>query len=177
MSSKGEKVIRAGLPDLLPRLWRYGLVLTRSQTAAEELTRATLKHAIESAEEYKLGSRLGAWAFLGMSNLRQKDLRDQQKDKKNTAAFSNIVDLPTMDKSTALDPINTRTFDLIMSLPEAQRRTVFLVYVEGYRYKEVAELLNVPIGTIIARLAAARRTINLLLSDRKSLPKTQSADG
>jgi len=44
-------------------------------------------------------------------------------------------------------------------LPEAQRIVVLLVYVEGYRYREAAEMLNIPIGTVMSRLAAARKTI------------------
>ena len=44
----------------------------------------------------------------------------------------------------------------VLALPEAQRTTVVLVYVEGYSYKEAADMLDIPIGTVMSRLAAAR---------------------
>jgi RNA polymerase sigma-70 factor (ECF subfamily) len=50
-------------------------------------------------------------------------------------------------------------FKAIGSLPEAQRETVTLVYLEGYTYKEAASELDIPIGTVMSRLAGARKTI------------------
>lgn len=52
-----------------------------------------------------------------------------------------------------------------MLLPEAQREAVFLVYAEGYRYSEAAQILSVPIGTIMSRLSAARQKLKWLQSD------------
>ena len=49
-----------------------------------------------------------------------------------------------------------------MDLPEAQRTAVLLVYVEGYRYREAAALLDIPVGTVMSRLAAARKSISLI---------------
>ncbi|MCY4181232.1 MAG: hypothetical protein OXD48_13345, partial [Litoreibacter sp.] len=49
--------------------------------------------------------------------------------------------------------------DRVQTLPEAHRITTLLVYVEGYSYKDAAELLNIPIGTVMSRLAAARKAI------------------
>jgi len=57
--------------------------------------------------------------------------------------------------------------DRVMSLPEAQRVTVMLVYVEGFKYAQAAEILDIPIGTVMSRLAAARATLASLLKDAK----------
>ncbi len=53
----------------------------------------------------------------------------------------------------------TEVLSAIGTLPESQRETVMLVYVEGYAYKEAAEMLDIPIGTVMSRLAAARKAI------------------
>jgi len=55
----------------------------------------------------------------------------------------------------------------VQRLPEAQRSTVFLVYVEGLTYREAAEMLGVPIGTVMSRLAAARASLGKLAADDK----------
>ena len=55
-----------------------------------------------------------------------------------------------------------------MELPEAQRETVLLVYVEGYAYREAAEMLDIPIGTVMSRLAAARKSLSVLVQVRET---------
>jgi len=56
----------------------------------------------------------------------------------------------------------------VKALPEAQRATVMLVYVEGFSYREAAEVLDIPIGTVMSRLAAARKTL------KTNLPRPES---
>ncbi len=56
----------------------------------------------------------------------------------------------------------------VMALPEAQRATVVLVYVEGYSYKEAAEILGIPIGTVMSRLAGARGKLSDTFEQKKS---------
>ncbi len=57
----------------------------------------------------------------------------------------------------------------IRALPEAQRIAVMLVYVEGYSYAEAAEMLEIPIGTVMSRLAAARKKLAVELGDRQKV--------
>ena len=61
-------------------------------------------------------------------------------------------------------------FNAIGALPESQRETVMLVYVEGYAYRQAAHMLDVPIGTVMSRLAAARKTIAGKFPDRSAMP-------
>jgi RNA polymerase sigma-70 factor (ECF subfamily) len=64
----------------------------------------------------------------------------------------------------------------VQALPEAQRAAVFLVYVEGMAYREAAEVLHVPIGTIMSRLAAARATLGKLAEGglrHRSMPEVR----
>ena len=57
--------------------------------------------------------------------------------------------------------------DKVMALPEAQRVTVLLVYVDGYKYAEAAEILDIPVGTIMSRLSAARSKLASDLKDAR----------
>jgi len=60
----------------------------------------------------------------------------------------------------------SQVFSAVMDLPEAQRDTVLLAYVEGFSYKETAEFLDIPIGTVMSRLAGARRKLASLTDER-----------
>ena len=64
--------------------------------------------------------------------------------------------LPAPGPDAETNIFYAQVFRAVMDLPEAQRITVFLVYVEGFSYKEAAEHLQIPIGTVMSRLAAAR---------------------
>ena len=59
-------------------------------------------------------------------------------------------------------------FNAIRNLPESQRETVLLVYVEGYAYKDAAQMLEIPIGTVMSRLAAARKSIAQKFPDERA---------
>lgn len=157
MMSKSERIVRAGLPDLLARLWRYALVLTKDETAAELLTQATVAQAVEMADEYPVGTRLPAWCF-GIMALSYQTLGQ------NRLVANGTPKLPKLDK-TALDPKMKAMFDYVLTLPLTQRVTVFLVYVEGYKYREAADLMNVPIGTVMSRLSESRKILHAILDD------------
>lgn len=69
------------------------------------------------------------------------------------------MDLVAENLSADTNIFATEVFNAIGALPESQRETVMLVYVEGYAYKEAAEMLDIPIGTVMSRLAAVRKAI------------------
>ena len=64
----------------------------------------------------------------------------------------------------------SEVFQQIGALPEAQRAVVMLVYVEGFKYKDAAEMLDIPVGTVMSRLAAARKTL------KDKLPRDYAAE-
>lgn len=73
------------------------------------------------------------------------------------------VDLPSNQPDTETNILARQVLNHITRLPDAQRLTVFLVYVEGFSYADAAAQLDIPIGTVMSRLAAARRTLNAKL--------------
>ena len=125
--------VRQQLAAHLPRLWRYGLVLSRNRDIAEELVQSTCVRALERSGQYTPGTRIDRWLFailhsIWISELRARHVRQGQ--------------------GFVMQRVN--------ALPEAQRNAVFLVYIEGFTYQEAAETLAVPIGTVMSRLATAR---------------------
>ena len=77
------------------------------------------------------------------------------------------IDIPADSPETETNILAREVLNQIMALPEAQRATVLLVYVEGYAYREAADLLDIPVGTVMSRLAAARKSIVTAQDNRR----------
>ena len=159
MSGRSQDEVRRGLPAHLARLWRYGLALSRSRDAAEDLVQATCLRALERADQYEPGTRLDRWLFailrsvwLNDARARRVRLGQGQVDAETALVVDGEHEIET--NISAAEVLRA-----IGSLPDAQREAVLLVYVEGYSYREAADLVDAPIGTIMSRLAAARLTL------------------
>ena len=140
----------------LARLWRYGLLLSRQRHVAEDLVQATCVRALERAGQFVPGTRMDRWLLsilhsIWLNEVRSRRVRQGQGlvDADHALSFDG--------EHTAQPPVlAVQVIRRVDALPEAQRETVFLAYVEGLSYLEVAEVLQVPIGTVMSRLAAAR---------------------
>ena len=75
------------------------------------------------------------------------------------------IDLPDHSPGAETNILARDVLNRVNALPEAQRHSVFLVYVEGYSYKEAAEIMEIPIGTVMRRLAAARKRLGEEMAD------------
>ncbi len=161
MAKKNDADVRDGLPKLMPRLWRYAVVLTRNGDDAAELAQATAMRALERSEQYHAGTNLDRWCFTILASIWKNELRSRA-----TRRGAGVVDAEDAD---LIDPmphadVNISANEVLsqmMTLTEAHRETLFLVYVEGYSYAEAAERLDVPIGTVMSRLANARKRLNV----------------
>jgi RNA polymerase sigma-70 factor (ECF subfamily) len=159
MASRDE--IRAGLTECLGRLWRYGLALSAARDVAEDLVQATAVRALERADQFQSGTRLDRWLFailrsIWLNELRARRIREGQGFvDPDQVLFSDGAEVET-------NIFAGQVLNAVHRLPEAQRETVLLVYVEGLTYSEAAELLGTPIGTVMSRLAAARLTLGKL---------------
>lgn len=81
------------------------------------------------------------------------------------------IDLADTSPETDANIFAAEVLSEVNRLPEAQRACVMLAYVEGYSYKEVADIMDVPIGTVMSRLATARRSLAHLNADPKAVAK------
>ena len=165
MTESGHDAVMAGLSAQLQRLWRYGLVLSGNRSVAEDLVQATCLRAIERAHQFSPGTRLDRWLFtilhsIWLNEVRAARVRRGQGlvDPETSLIFDGIKEIET-------NILAAQVLKEVQSLPEAQRETVFLVYGEGLTYREAAEILAVPIGTVMSRLAGARAKLAALAGE------------
>lgn len=155
-SPKAFETVKTGIGELYPRLWRYCLVLSGNRTNADDLAQAACLRALEKANLFEIGTHLDRWLF----RLTQRLWIDEQRKQvvRTGAGLVAVEDANLVDSS--LDPeraiLLAEIVTSVMKLPEAQRTAVVLVYIEGYSYRDAATILDVPVGTIMSRLAAAR---------------------
>ncbi|WP_416900062.1 MAG: RNA polymerase sigma factor [Minwuia sp.] len=175
MTESNHENVRDGLEACLPRLWRYALVLSRNPTLAEDLVQATCVRALERQSQYRPGTNLRAWLFTILSSIWKNHLRAEKVRTGSGFEDPEQVLLGDGSKDLVANNLLRRVLSEVERLPEAQRQAVVLVYAEGFTYREAAEVLEVPIGTIMSRLAAARSTL-AKLSDDGGVSKTLEDD-
>ncbi|WP_413498034.1 RNA polymerase sigma factor [Buttiauxella gaviniae] len=131
-------------------------MLSHRRDVADDLVQATCVRALERASQYATGSRMDRWLFSILHSIWINEVRAQQI--RRGQGFVDVDELVGEENSDA--PIwSNDVMKRVNRLPEAQRNTVFLVYVEELSYREAAEVLNVPVGTVMSRLSTARLTL------------------
>jgi RNA polymerase sigma-70 factor (ECF subfamily) len=162
MGQSGPDEVKAALAGLLPRLWRYGLVLAGSRDRAEDLVQATCVRALERAHQFEAGTKLDRWLFTILRSIWLNEVRSARvRMGEGTVEAEAALTFDGRERMEA-HVLAVQVLREVQSLPPPQREAVFLVYVEGLAYREAASLLNVPIGTIMSRLAAARVALGKL---------------
>ncbi|WP_120500327.1 RNA polymerase sigma factor [Roseovarius sp. EL26] len=147
------------MPSCFPRLWRFCAALTGQRDLADDLAQMTCLRAIEKAEHFTPGTHLDRWLFVMARRLWLNEIR--KNSIRQSAGFVPTEEFDVEDKkpSTETNILAREVFSKIQTLPEAQRVTALLVFVEGYKYAEAAEILDVPAGTIMSRISTARKTL------------------
>jgi len=156
MKKDVHEIVSEGLTDCLTRLWRYGLVLSGNRDMTEDLVQATCVRALERASQYQQGTHIDRWLFTILSSIWKNELRSRKVRQGEGFVDAEIVLVEDGVKQAETNIYARQVLNEVQSLPEAQRTAVYLVYVEGQSYKEAAAILDVPIGTVMSRLAAAR---------------------
>ena len=170
--------------EALPHLdavYRFALRLTGSPTEAEDLTQETFLRAWRAWEQYTPGTRAKSWLFTICRNafLRQRELAVrhdeivQQAARTGEAAGADPAENTVFSGTADVDPegdffreiIDDSVLEAIDALPDEFRHAVVLSDLEGLPYAEVAEILDVPVGTIKSRLFRGRRLLQKTLYD------------
>ncbi|WP_099999047.1 RNA polymerase sigma factor [Phyllobacterium zundukense] len=169
-----EHEIRSGLAQHLTRLWRYGVVLSRQRDVADDLVQATCVRALERASQFAAGTRLDRWLFAILHSIWLNEVRSRRIRMGHGFVDADIALVFDGERETETHVLANQVLRQVNALPEAQRTAVFLTYVEGLSYREVAEILDVPIGTVMSRLAAARAK---LAENAEAATVTQASKG
>lgn len=160
----GARDFNQELITMLPRLRRFGLVLTRRQDQADDLVQDTCERAIQRAAQFEPGTRFDSWLFAIMQSiwrnrLRANQVRAADGDEALTAVADEVAHLQA-ESHVSLSDMERKLLDL----PDEQRQVLLLVGVEGHSYKETAELLELPVGTIMSRLSRGRLALTKALA-------------
>jgi RNA polymerase sigma-70 factor (ECF subfamily) len=153
------------LPHHVASLRRYALALTGSRYEAEDLVQETLTRAIGAAHGFRKGGNLRGWLFSIMHNAFISSVRSRR------AAEQELDDnLPELRQPPRqLDRLEVRDALAALSrLPEAQRAAVVLIALEDFSYAEAARVLEIPIGTLMSRLARGREALRRAMSEEQS---------
>lgn len=148
---------RAELISLLPRLRRFAYGLTGDGHQADDLVQTGCLKAIERWQQYQPGTSLASWMFRILQTTWLDEYRTRQRQQ--TDSWDEGFDELIGDDGTTLLEARSEARAvrrLVAELPEDQRAVLMLVAVEGLSYKEAAEVLELPLGTVMSRLARAR---------------------
>lgn len=160
---KQSPAFRQELTDLLPRLRRMARALAGHAQDADDLVQVALERALARSEQWRPDARLDAWVFGILRNAWLDELRARTRRSHVFApeeAGEHVGEMALERHSDAMSVAAA-----MARLPEEQREVVALVLVEGLSYRETADVLDVPIGTVTSRLARARTTLQALLGE------------
>ncbi|MES2869159.1 MAG: sigma-70 family RNA polymerase sigma factor [Pseudomonadota bacterium] len=147
------------LRELIPRLRRFALSLTRHSSNADDLVQSCLERALNSATSKRPEGDLRAWLFTILYRQFVDNHRRSRRYARMLEFFTGRDDTQPSTERTVIAQTALAAFE---QLSAEQRALLLWVSVEGLSYKEVAEILDVPIGTVMSRLSRARHALRQL---------------
>jgi RNA polymerase sigma-70 factor (ECF subfamily) len=179
MADQAEFVDQA--MEHMPALFAAAVRMTKNRSDAEDLVQETYLRAYRGFGGFQEGTNLKAWLFRILTNTfinayRAKQRRPQEADVEDVEELYLYHRLPALDaatrsrtRSAELDVLERITDDEVKAaiddLPEQFRLPVYLADVEGFAYKEIADMLDIPIGTVMSRLHRGRKGLEKRLHD------------
>lgn len=149
-----------GLQD---NMFSFALSLTSDQTKAEDLMQDTTLKVLVNREKYRKDTNFKGWVFTVMRNLFINDYHQTSRTRNLFDANADIAYVGTIDETEGLpSPEQEMTLKEINSAIDSltdEFKLPFSMYVSGYKYKEIAETLDLPIGTVKSRIFFARRKL------------------
>jgi RNA polymerase sigma-70 factor (ECF subfamily) len=160
-TSETPQTIPEQIVALLPRLRRFARNLTRNPHDADDVVQIGVERALARLDQWRSDARLDSWMFKIVRNAWIDEVRARGRRDRiflNEEAGESIGS-DSMERETERLSVQAA----MARLPEDQRVAVSLVLVEGLPYKEAAEVLDIPIGTLTSRLARGRLALQSLL--------------
>lgn len=164
---------REAMPHV-DRLFRHAMWLEQNRAAAEDLVQDTLVQALQSFDRYTPGTHCRAWLIAILHNVRANRLRKQGR------APVDPVDEDRTDDVPFVPPVPQTVTDedmlqALRQIPAAHQQIILLCDVEEMSYKEIAAVLDIPIGTVMSRLHRGRTLLRAELARAGFAPRAQHA--
>ena len=155
------------LTAALPRLRRFAHGLSRNSADADDLTQMTIERALRAKGQWQPGTSLNSWLYRIMRNLwidtiRSRGRKDRVEAPAEEAAAAGHDPRDAIEAAIDLQ----RAMAAMDRLPGEQREVVALILIEGFGYREAAELLGLPIGTVSSRLVRGRLALLELMGEQ-----------
>jgi len=157
MTDKVEAVLRE-----VPRLRRYAVALLADRSRADDLVQDTLERALSRLHLWSSGTDMRRWLFTIMHNLHVNAVR--RSIRRGSELPIEDVEDRLVQAASQLDSIAVRDMSKALQLlPGDQVEVLILVALEGMAYREVAQVLDIPLGTVMSRLSRARQALRRYL--------------
>jgi len=152
-----DRQVRLDLVALVPRLRRVATAITGSLEAGDDLVQATCVRVLERADQFQPGTRFDSWVHRILRNIwldekRRDTVRGIRMDPEMVALSDGGVGARRPEARMMLRRVEAE----FQTLPREQRLVLTLVAIDGWSYREAAEVLDIPIGTVMSRLSRAR---------------------
>jgi RNA polymerase sigma-70 factor (ECF subfamily) len=152
------------LVAVLPRLRRFARGLTGSAVEADDLVQAACERALTRQHQFQEGTRFDSWMFrivqtIWIDQIRAREVRKESEEIAEDRVGSDVP-VRRIEARLGLDEVRRA----VGRLPPDQRTVLMLVTVDGLSYKEAAQVIGVPVGTVMSRLARARVALQVQLA-------------
>src|ERR1700691_4542887 len=160
-TNRGVESIQEQIVALLPRLRRFTRNLVRNPHDADDVVQIAVERALQRVDQWRSDARLDSWLFKIVRNAWIDEVRSRSRRSKIFLPEEAGADVGVSVMEGEIDKLSVEA--AFGRLPEDQRMAVSLVLVEGLPYKEAAEVLDIPIGTLTSRLARGREALQAML--------------
>jgi RNA polymerase sigma-70 factor (ECF subfamily) len=161
------------IEDFYSPLFRFALALTRNEADAADLAQQTFYLWAAKGHQLRDGTKVKSWLFTCL----YREFLAQKRDQKNFVDTENVPEISVAQTQLAASAINQLDGEIaqkaLLELDETYRAPLILFYLQEHSYIEIAEILEVPVGTVMSRIWRGKLKLRKKLLDRAGLPPSQ----